>query len=138
MVMLQANPNAEASVAFDVLQPQEAKVRVKSIEEKDSKSTPGNKLWEVRFEFVDPSSLIREDGQTATNPGTLIDSSLVVEPLDKQGRVKAFVLACGEQWANIDSDNLIGKELSIKTKVDTYNGEKSTKVGRYLFDKSLA
>lgn len=139
MARLTANPEAEASVAFDVLQPQVAQMRVAAITEKESKSTPGNKLWEVKLEFVNPHDVLKQDGSPAKNPGTLIDSSLVVHPPEKQGKVKGFVLSCGKEWSgDIDSEDLIGCECTIKTSVEEYpqgSGDFKTRVSRYIFAK---
>jgi hypothetical protein len=135
MARLQANPAAEASMAFDVIQPGTYRLRVKSIEEKDSKATPGNRYWSVGFEYCDPSSLVKLSGQPATAVGGIFDNSLVVSPADKQGKVKGFVLACGSTWGDLDSEDLIGKECEAKIGLEEYQGEQKNTIKRYIFSE---
>lgn len=132
MARLTANPSAEASLAFDVVKPGTYRMRIKSIEETDSKSTPGNKLWKVGLEYTDPTGATKEDGTSAKNPGTILDSSLVVYPPEKQGKVRGFVECFGKKWGDLDSEDLIGLEGDVAVFIDLYQGEKSNKVKRYL------
>lgn len=130
MPQLNANPNAEVNLAFDVVKPGTYRMRVKEITEFTASS--GNTCWRVRLEFTDPSSLSKEDGTPVKNAGTLLDSSLVVSPAEKQGKLRGFVEACGLPWANLDSDDLIGREVDCNIKIEEYQGEKKNSVGRYL------
>lgn len=125
------NPQAEASSAFDVVQPGTYRMRVKDI--KEFTSSAGNECLKVQLEFVDPSSALRLDGQTATNPGNIFDNGLVTSPKEKQGRLRNFVEACGQKWGDVDdTDILVGAELDVKIKVEEFKGEQANKVNRYL------
>lgn len=131
MPKLNANPNAEANVAFDVVRPGTYRMRVKEITEFDAQS--GNHCWRARLEYVDTAALDKLDGSgPANNPGTLLDSSLVVEPADKQGKVRSFVEALGAEWTDLDSDDLIGLECDVKVGVEEYQGEQRNVAKRYL------
>lgn len=131
MVNFNPNPEAEANAAFDVVAPGTYKMRVAEIT--DFQSAKGNSCLKIRLEYVDPSSLLKIDGNPANNPGNVFDNGLIYEPADKQGRLRNFVEACGESWGDIsDTDVLVGKEVDVKIKLDEYQGEQSNKVARYL------
>jgi len=133
MARLNANPNAEASVAFDVVAPGEHTMRVESVDE--FTASTGNICWKVRLSYVDPSACLKENGTPAVNPGTLLDSSLVVSPAEKQGKLRGFVEACGRPWADLDSDELVGCDIQVKVIKEEYpkdSGNWSNRVGRYL------
>ena len=132
MARLNANPEAEASLAFDTVKPGDYVMRVRSIEETTSQKS-GNQMWKVTLEYVDPSACVTLDDKPAKNPGTLIDYC-VTEP-SMQGKVKGFVLACGRQWEDLDSETLIGCDLKVRVKTELYEGEHRNKVGRYLFQE---
>jgi hypothetical protein len=137
MALFTPNPSAEANAAFDVVRPGVYRMRVKEI--RDTKddgslfiSEKGNKYYKSILEYVDPSALLKEDGTPVKNAGNLFDI-LVYEPAEHQGRLRNFVEACGKAWGEVsDTDDLIGCEVDVKVKVDTYEGEKSNKVARYL------
>ena len=131
MPRLTANPNAEASLAFDTVKPGDYAMRVKEISEETSKS--GNPMWKITLEYVDPTGCAKLDGSPAKNPGTLIDYCVTTP--ESQGKLKGFVLACGERWEDLDSENLIGKELTVRVKTEKYEGEDRNKVGRYIFQE---
>lgn len=133
MAKLNANPNVEANLAFDVIQPGTYNLRVKEIVPFTAQS--GNECWRVRLEFADVSMLNKIDGTPAKNPGTLLDNSLVVSPKDKQGKLRSFVEACGKLWGDLDSDDLIGLEVQAKIGLEEYNGEQKNIVSRYLTRK---
>jgi hypothetical protein len=134
MPKLTANPNVEVNSAFDVVKPGVYKMRVKEIEEFTANS--GNTCWRLRAEYAEPSSLDKVDGTgPANNPGTILDSGLVIAPADKQGKLRGMVEACGVAWANLDSDDLIGKEFDAKVGTKEYNGELKNVIKRYLKQK---
>lgn len=135
MPRLTANPNAEVNSGFDVVKPCVTRLRVKSVEEVASKSS-SNTLWKFTWEFVDPTSLDKLDGSgQAKNPGTLIDNSLVINPAEKQGKLRGLVEALGRTWEDLDSDSLVGLELDAKIGTEEYNGEPKNKIVRYLKQK---
>lgn len=141
MAKFSPNPAAEAKAAFDVVQPGTYRMRVKEVTDKKPdgsilQSGKGNKYFKVTLEYVDPTSLLREDGQPAKSVGNIFDNGLVYEPAEAQGRLRNFVESCGKSWDTInDTDELVGCEVDVKIKTDTYEGEKSNKVGRYLAPK---
>jgi len=133
MVRLTANPEAEAQIVFDVVKPVDTQMRVVSIEEKDSKATPGNRYWSVRAEYVNPQGLEKLDGTGfAQNPGTIIDNSLVVFPAEKQGKIRAFVESLGAVWADLESEQLIGAVFTARLGLDEYQGVQRNIIARYL------
>jgi len=70
MARLTANPNAEASAAFDVVKPGVYNMRVKEITEFTAQS--GSTCWRARLEYAD-SGLDKYDGTgPATNPVPLL------------------------------------------------------------------
>lgn len=125
------NPTAEANLAFDTISPGQYKARVVSIEEFQARS--GNTCWRVRLEHADPSICTKMDGSLAKNPGSLIDSSVVVSDPEKQGRLRSLVEACGKSWGDVtSSEQLIGCEICVKVGIEEYNGEQVNRVQRYL------
>ena len=133
MAKLNANPNVEVNSAFDVVKPGVYKMRVASIEEFQAQS--GSTCWRLRAEYAETGSLNKLDGAPANNPGTILDSGLVIAPADKQGKLRGFVEACGKQWADLDSDDLIGAEFDAKVGTEEYNGELKNVIKRYLVKK---
>ena len=135
------NPQAEANLGFDVVQPGTYRMRVKAITDKKKDgslliSEKGNKYFKVELEYIDPSGLCKEDGSPVKNAGVLFDNGLIYEPDEHQGRLRNFVEGCGISWADAgDEQALVGREVDVKVKVDEYKGEKSNKVGRYLLPK---
>lgn len=138
MARLQANPNVEANLAFDVIKPGEYLMRVKDVKTTDDNgndlvSAKGNKYWKVQLEFVETGMLERNDGKGyAKNPGAIFDNSLLVEPSDKQGKLRAFVEACGLTWGDIESDDLRGCEVLARLGTSEYKGEMKNEVKRYI------
>lgn len=130
MARLNANPNAEASVEFEVVAPGVYRMRVESIEEFVAQS--GSTCWRTRMTYVDPSSLTKEDGTPCSNAGGIIDSGLVASPAEKQGKLRSFVEACGMAWADLDSEDLIGCELDVKVGTDEWQGNRKNVASRYL------
>jgi len=133
MARLNANPTVEASLAFDVVKPDTYDMRVETIEEFSAAS--GNTCWKVKLSYVDPSACTKENGEPATNPGNVFDNSLVVSPAEKQGKLRGFVEACGRAWTDLDSDELIGCDVTVKVIKEEYpqgSGNWSNKAGRYL------
>jgi hypothetical protein len=142
MPRLNANPQAEANVAFDLVKPGQYRMRMESgttdntsIAEFQSKS--GNKCLRIRAAFVDIGALTKEDGTDAKNPGTLLDSGLVLEPKEKQGKLRSMMEACGLPWSSIDDDRtwaelLNGKEFDATVGVEEYEGTQKNVIKRYL------
>lgn len=131
MPRLTANPNAEASAAFDVVRPGTYSLRVESISEFTAKS--GSTCWKLRASFANPGECCTVDGLQSKNPGALFDNGLVIAPADKQGKTRSFVEACGKQWQDLDSDDLIGCEFQAKVVVTKdQKGEDRNEIGRYL------
>ena len=126
------NPEAEANLAFDLVKPDVYRMSVTEITSFTSQNS-GNECFRVRLAFVDPSGVSKPNGEPAKNPGTLLDNSLVHSDPSKQGKLRSFVEACGEHWGDItDTDVLVGKELSVKTKLEEWQGEQRVSVARYL------
>ena len=131
MAKLNANPNVTASAAFDVVKPGVYKLRVRELNEFIAKES-GNKCLQLEAEYVDISNIDKLDGGQATNPGTIRDYGLVMEPADKQGKLRGLVEACGMNWGDLDTDELIGKEFEAKVGTEPYNGEPKNVIKRYL------
>lgn len=125
------NPTAEASSAFEVVKPGVYAMRVKDITAFTAKS--GNECLKVQLEYADPSGCVRLDGSPANNPGNVFDNGLVTSPADKQGKLRAFVEACGKSWGDItNTDDLIGSEVKVNVGIEEYNGEQKNVAKRYL------
>lgn len=138
MARLNANPNAEANVDFPVIKPCVARLRVKNIITAAEDGGPlvsakGNTYWKIQLEYVDPTSLTKEDGSPVNGPaGSIFDNSIVVAPAEKQGKARGFVEALGAQWADLDSDDLVGLECDARIGIEEYQGNKKNTVARYL------
>lgn len=124
------NPGVEANIAFDVVTPGTYRMRVQSIEGFTASS--GNECLRFRWEYVDKSNLEKLGGGYAQNPGTLMDSSLVISPADKQGKLRGLVEALGKSWADFDTDDLIGLECDVRVGIEEYQGENKNTAKRYL------
>ena len=133
MAKLNANPNVEVNASFDVVKPGVYKMRVKEITEFTAAS--GSTCWRLRAEYADLGNLDKIDGSPASNPGTILDSGLVIAPADKQGKLRSMVEACGKQWADLDSDDLVGLEFDAKVDTEEYNGDLKNVIKRYLKQK---
>jgi hypothetical protein len=130
--MFDPNPDVEASLAFDVIQPGTYVMRVAEVREQKV-SEKGNTCVPVRFEYVDPTSLTKVDGTPASNPGGLFDNGIVILPRDKQSKLRSLVEACGKAWGEVrDLNELIGCELDVKVKIGEWNGEQRNEIGRYV------
>lgn len=127
---INVNPNVEASASFDVVKPGVYRMRVQRVDNFTAQS--GSECLKVWWEYVDPSNVEKLSGGFANNPGTLIDSGLVISPADKQGKLRGLVEALGKNWSDFDTDELIGLECDVKVKVEEYNGEQRNSVARYL------
>lgn len=130
MPRLNANPTVEANAAFDLVKPGEYTMRVEEVSEFTSQS--GNTCWKARLSYANPAETTKLDGTPAANPGQIFDNGLVVFPPEKQGKVRSFVEALGRSWADLDSDELIGLECTVKVGLEEYNGEQRNVVKRYL------
>ena len=139
--MFKPNPSAEANLGFDVVQPGTYRMRVKSITDKKKDgailmSEKGNKYYKAELEYVDPTALLKIDGNPVKNAGSLFDNGLIYEPEEQQGRLRNFVEGCGVSWADSgDEQALVGREVDVRIKIDEYKGEQSNKVARYLVVK---
>jgi hypothetical protein len=51
---------------------------------------------------------------------------------EKQWKLRQIVEACGMPWANLDEQDLVGKELFAIVKTEPYEGEIKNKVSRYV------
>ncbi len=131
------NPNAEASASFDVVKPGIYKMRIEGSENfpaiSEFTSKEGNPCLKARFVFADRGSLSKLDGSPANNPGAVIDAGLSLLP-EKQGKLRSLVEACGLSWGSFsgNTDELLGKELDVKIKTDTYEGEIKNSIARYM------
>jgi len=135
MPTFKPNPEAETNLAFDTISPGVYRVRIIEVTEFQSKT--GNTCWRVRLEHLDPTACTKLDGSIARNPGTLLDSSLVVSDPAKQGKLRSLVEACGKSWGQLtDSEELVGCELSVKVGTEEYNGELVNRVQRYLLPEA--
>ena len=131
------NPEAEASASFDVVAPGAYQMRIEGSDNMDAvtpfTSKAGNECIKVRLVFADPSAATKINGSPATNPGSVIDAGLVISPADKQGKLRSLCEAAGLDWNMMnDTDDLIGRELTVKLKVEQYNGEDKNGVARYV------
>src|SRR3989304_2098850 len=129
MPRLNASPNAEASIAFEVVKPGTYRLRILEITEFTAAS--GNTCWKVRFEYAEPSTLEKLSGGPASNPGNIFDNSLVVSPAEKQGKLRGFVEAAGLAWRDLESDELLAQEVLAKVGIEEYDGEQRNVVKRY-------
>jgi len=133
MAKLNANPNVEASASFDIVKPGVYRMRVKEVTEFTAAS--GSTCWRLRAEYAQPEQCEKLDGAPANNPGTVLDSGLVIAPAEKQGKLRGMVEACGKQWGDLDSDDLVGLEFDAKIDTEEYNGELKNVIRRYLKQK---
>lgn len=137
--MARLSPNLDVKVdeAFDVAAAGVYPMRIKEVLTSDANGLPftsekGNTSWRVKFEFVDPTAVTNIQGQPCKKLGTIFDMGLVISPSEKQGKLRGLVEACGMQWRELDSEDLIGKEVKVKLDVGLYNGEPRNNVARYI------
>ena len=125
------NPNVESTGSFDVVKPGTYTMTVKDISQ--FRSSKGNECLKVRLAFADPTACVKIDGTPCQSPGNIFDNGLVLEPAEKQGKLKSFAEACGETWVEFnDTDTLLGKELQVNIGVKEYEGVQKNTVKRYL------
>ncbi len=138
MALINVDPNAEASASFDIARPGIYRLRIEGSENMpaatrlDSKKTPGNVCLRIRAVFADPTSVYKVNGDPAKLLGSIIDNSLLIEPKERQGKLRSMVEAVGLEWTNFDSDDLNGREFNAKVDVEEYNGEQKNVIRRYL------
>ncbi len=136
MARINVNPEAEVSANFEVAQPGTYRMRVEGSENfpavQEFTSQAGNTCLKVRLVYCDPSIINKLDGTPSKNLGAIIDSSLVISPSDKQGKLRSFVESAGLQWADFDTDELAGKEVTALVGLDTYQGVEKNQIKRYL------
>lgn len=133
MVKLTVNPNVEASVAFDTIKPCTTKMRIKEVTGPfPSTATPGNEYLKMQLEYVDPTSLETVAGGIASNPGTIFDNSCLITPSEKQGKLRSVVQAAGLVWSDFDTEDLMGREVTVKIGTEEYKGELKNVIKRYL------
>lgn len=136
MAKITVNPQAEASASFDIARPGVYRMRVEGSANfpavQEFVSEKGNTCIKVRSVYADPTAVLKENGDPAKLPGSIIDSSLVIAPADKQGKLRSFVEACGLSWSDFDTDNLVGLEFEAMIGVEEYKGEKKNVIKRYL------
>lgn len=137
MPLVTPNPNAEADSGFECAQPGVYNLRIEGsanfpdLQEFTSKA--GNKCLKVRLVFADHTSITTDKGTPAKNLNSIIEQSLVLEPAEKQGKLRAFVESAGLVWDTFtDTDMLHGLEVKAKVGIEEYNGEKRNVVQRYV------
>lgn len=134
--LIGVNPKAEADVGFELAQPGiyimriEGSANMPAVAIFDSKS--GNKCLKVRLVFASVLEVTTTEGKPARNLGSIIDASLVIEPAEKQGKLRSFVESAGLPWSDFDIDSLIGREVLAKVGLEEYNGVTRNKIERYL------
>lgn len=131
------DPSAEVNSGFDVVKPGVYRMRIQGSERMPAiqtfTSSKGNKCAKVRLTYVDPSACVKLDDTPAKNPGSLIDSSLVMEPREKQGKLRGLVEACGKDWNSMSSlRDLEGCEVNVQVGTRTYEGNLSNEIKRYV------
>lgn len=131
------DPSAEVNSGFDIVKPGNYRMRIQGSEKMAAIQTfvskSGNKCAKVRLVYVDPGSCVKLDETPAKNPGSIIDSSLVMEPRDKQGKLRGLVEACGKDWNSISSlRDLEGCEVTVQVGTRTYEGNISNEAKRYI------
>lgn len=137
MGRITVNPNAEANAAFDIVKPGVYQMRIQgsetfaAVQEFTAKS--GNQCIKVRLVYADPTACYKEDGNLARTLGSIIDSSIVIAPAEKQGKLRSVVESAGLSWTDFDTEDLASRELSVKIGVELdQNGEKRNFIQRYL------
>lgn len=132
------NPQAEAQLDFDVIQPGVYPVRIKEVLTTKKDGSPlvdknGKEYVSLSFDYVDPSSILKLDGTPAKNPGSLFENYVSFDP-DQQWKLRSIVEACGLEWGTVNStDALIGQELQVKVKLGkTQDGEQRNEISRYV------
>ena len=127
MALIKANPAAEVSVAFDVVKPGTYPCRIVEVTDRN----PEKNDLKVTLEYIEPSTLVNVAGEPAKNAGKLFDYVQLAE--DKQWKLRTLTEACGLPWADFDPVvDLVGREVKVTIKLDTYEGTQSNKVARYV------
>lgn len=138
MPRITVNPQADADSGFDIAAPGVYPMRIEgsknmpAVSEFDSKTTIGNKGLKVRLVFADPSGVQTLQGNVAKNLGSIIDNSILVSPIEKQGKLRSLVEACGISWGDFDTEQLVGQEVLVKVEIEDYKGEPKNTARRYI------
>lgn len=137
MSLIKVNPNVEASGGgFEVVKPGIYQMRIEgatnfpAVQEFTAQS--GNTCLKVRLVFVPGQIITNLKGDEAKNPGSVVDSSLVIAPEEKQGKLRSMVEAAGIAWGDFDFNDLVGRELNVSLKVEEYKGNQKNSVDRYI------
>ena len=133
MGMFKVNPAAEASVGFPTFKAGVYAVRITKVEDRN----PQKNDLKVTFAYTNPTQLIQIDEQPFTGSldaaGSLFDYVMLAE--DKQWKLRSLVEACGLVWADLDPQDLVGKELDVKVGLEEYQGDQKNKLNRYVIKK---
>lgn len=128
MALLNVNPAAEVS-QFEFVKAGTYPMRITKVVDRN----PGKNDLEVTLEHTTPpSELYNIQGNPLKGkPSSLKD--YVMLAFDKQWKLRMLVESAGMEWGDLDPVvDLLGKEVQVVVKIDTYEGEQKNKVGRYV------
>lgn len=131
MAILNTNPAAEVSVAFETIKPGTYPMRITEVTDRN----PDKNDIKIKLEYVDKSGLVTLAGEQAKNPGSLFDYVQLAS--DKQWKLRTLYEAAGLGWpTTIDPCvDLQQVEVPVTIKLEEYEGEQKNKVARYVIKK---
>lgn len=128
MPRITVNPNAEVKS----FQPVKAGTYTMRVAEVVDRTPDGKNDLKVTLEHVAiQSELIGVDDRPLTSDPSNVFAYLQLKE-EWQGKLRAFVEACGLHWSDFDTEDLQGLELDVVLAVDEYQGVKNNKAARFL------
>lgn len=133
MGIFKANPEAEVSVGFEVVRAGTYRMRIKTVEDRNSL---GKNDLKICLEHTEPKeSLVNSKGEALKGQAGGIFDYIMLAP-DKQWKLRTLTEAVGMAWSDYDPlVELPGKEVEVVVKVEPYEGLDTNKVARYVIKK---
>jgi len=119
------DPTTELS-GFGYVEAGKYRLRVVSCTQQAGKKFPYIK-WE--FEFVDPNVKSTDE---KSKPGHIFENTTLKPGDSAQFRLRQTVEALGLEWADFDTDEVIGMECDAQVGVHNYDGKLSNEVTRFI------
>ena len=130
---INVNSEVQSASGFPLWAPGKYGLRVKELE--STTASTGKAQLKVRLEPV--AEVLGEEGGPLSTPGTLVDY-ITVDPIQSKSGgmfsfLRAFVESAGLSWADFDTDELIGREVTAVVAIEPDNkGTNRNRVKRYV------
>ena len=125
---INVDPNTDAG-GFGYAEPGETQLRITAVDYKKGQKAP-YLAWKA--EFVDPNTPTVEKNTDGTSKklGNIFENTTL--KVGAQFRLRQLTDALGIEWADLDTDTMIGAEFDAQVGIDEYQGTLSNCVKKFI------